>query len=53
MVHGVHSADEPGCRGRLARGGGAVSLTEIFCGHGNMGLYKGLNFGNEKWYYMV
>ena len=32
MVHGVHSADEPGCRGRLARGGGgssgAVSLTD-------------------------
>ena len=28
MVHGVHRADEPGCRGRLARGGGAVSLTD-------------------------
>ena len=28
MVHGVHRADQPGCRGRLARGGGAVSLTD-------------------------
>jgi len=40
MVHGVHSADEPGCRGRLARGGGAVSFGDRHrcSGHGDMGI---------------
>ena len=28
MVHGVHHSADDGCRGRLARGGGAVSLTD-------------------------